>query len=102
MLNRPGKVHKPRLLPPSLVKTLDQHNLAAMHRMRAGWISIRVQQINLVRAILREINLVIPQGARWVAPQVHEWFSDDSIQIAETTRILLFVALAEIGQLEHR
>ena len=71
-----------------------------MHRMRAGWISTRVQQINRVRAILREINLVIPQGARRVAPQVHEWLADDSIQIAETTRILLFVALEEIGQLE--
>ena len=54
------------------VKTLEQQNLTAMHRMRAGWISTRVQQINRVRAILREINLVIPQGARRFAPQVHE------------------------------
>jgi transposase len=96
------EAHRNRRIREVPVKTLEQQNLAAMHRMRAGWISTRVQQINRVRAILRELGLFIPQGAHRVAPQVHEWLADDSIQIAESTRILLLVALEEIRSLEHK
>jgi transposase len=60
------EAHRNRRIREVPVKTLEQQNLAAMHRMRAGWISTRVEQINRVRAILREINLVIPQGARTI------------------------------------
>ena len=96
------EAHRNRRIREVPIKTLEQQNLAALHRLRAGWISTRVRQINRVRAILRELGLVIPQGARNVAPHVREWLADGSMEIPATTRLLLWVAIDEIRELEGK
>ena len=44
------------------IKSVRQHTLAALHRLRSGWLSTRTARINAVRGILRELGLFIPKG----------------------------------------
>ena len=37
------------------IKSVRQHTLAALHRLRSGWLSTRTARINAVRGILREL-----------------------------------------------
>ena len=50
------------------IKSVRQHTLAALHRLRSGWLSTRTARINAVRGILRELGLFIPKGAHFVVP----------------------------------
>ena len=43
------------------IKSVRQHTLAALHRLRSGWLSTRTARINAVRGILRELGLFITQ-----------------------------------------
>ena len=45
------------------IKSVRQHTLAALHRLRSGWLSTRTARINAVRGILRELGLL----KLWVA-----------------------------------
>ena len=54
------------------IKSVRQHTLAALHRLRSGWLSTRTARINAVRGILRELGLFIPKGAHFVVPAISE------------------------------
>ena len=41
------------------IKSVRQHTLAALHRLRSGWLSTRTARINAVRGVLRELGLFI-------------------------------------------
>lgn len=53
-------------LDPVPVKTKDQQAMAALHRIRQGYLRTRTARINAVRGYLREFGVVIPQGAHHV------------------------------------
>ena len=42
---------------PVPIKSVHQHSLAALHRLRSGWLSTRTARINAVRGILRVLAL---------------------------------------------
>lgn len=46
------------------VKTEQQQAIAALHRMRSGYLQTRTARINAVRGHLREFGVTIPTGAR--------------------------------------
>lgn len=46
------------------MKSLEQQAIAALHRMRQGYLQTRTARINAVRGHLREFGVVIPAGAR--------------------------------------
>ncbi len=56
-----------RPVPP---KSVEQQTLTALHRLRSSWIAARTARINTLRGLLRELGVVIPQGARLVVPRV--------------------------------
>ena len=58
------------------IKSVRQHTLAALHRLRSGWLSTRTARINAVRGILRELGLFIPKGAHFVVPAISELVED--------------------------
>jgi len=60
---------------PVPVKSVDQHVLAALHRMRSAWMATRTARLNLLRGLLRELGFSIPVGARQVVPHVWEHVS---------------------------
>ena len=55
------------------VKSVHQHTLAALHRVRSAWMAARTARINTLREVLSELGFVIPEGARHVVPTVRPW-----------------------------
>ena len=47
---------------PVPIKSVHQHTLAALHRLRSGWLSTRTARINAVRGLLRELGFIIPKA----------------------------------------
>jgi len=58
------------------VKTVEQHTLAGLHRLRSGWMATRTARLNPLRGLLRELGLAIPTGARQVVPHVEAWLGE--------------------------
>ncbi len=64
---------------PVPVKTVGQHVLTALHSSRSAWITTRTARLNILRGILRELGVTIPQGSRYVLPAVSEALASDAI-----------------------
>jgi transposase len=84
------------------VKSVDQHVLASLHRMRSAWMATRTARLNTLRGLLRELGFAIPVGARQVVPQVWALVSDADSGIPDALRPVLAEAAREIGELETR
>jgi len=84
------------------IKSVNQHVLAALHRLRSGWLSARTARINAVRGILRELGHFIPKGAQFVLPAVTELIEDPESDLPEALRSHLEEACAEIRDLKSK
>ena len=84
------------------VKSVDQHVLASLHRMRSAWMATRTAGLNTLRGLLRELGFAIPVGARQIVPQVWALVSDADSGIPDALRPVLAEAAREIGELETR
>jgi transposase len=84
------------------VKSVEQHVLAGLHRMRSAWMATRTARLNTLRGLLRELGFTIPVGARQVVPQVWALVSDADSGIPDALRPVLAEAAREIGELETR
>src|SRR5262245_36723939 len=49
---------------PVPVKSVDQHAIGALHRLRSTWMATRTARLNTLRGLLRELGFAIPVGAR--------------------------------------
>jgi transposase len=87
---------------PVPLKSVDQHALAALHRMRSAWMATRTARLNTVRGLLRELGFVIPVGARQVVPRVWTLVSDADSGLPDALRPVLAEAAREIAELEAR
>ena len=87
---------------PVPVKSVLQHTLAALHRLRSGWLSTRTARINAVRGILRELGCFIPKGAHFVVPAISELVEDPDSDLPEVLRSHLRDACAEIRELKDK
>jgi transposase len=85
-----------------LIKTIEQQILAALHRVRAGWLAERTARINTVRGVLRELGMVIPVGAPRVVPAVASLVEDADSQVPDGLRHTLWEVCGEIRELERR
>ena len=84
------------------IKTVDQHGLASLHRMRSGWMATRTARLNAVRGLLRELGIAIPVGATRVVPAVRALCAQGDSALPAPLRDVLREAAAEIGELERR
>jgi transposase len=84
------------------IKCVDQHVLAALHRLRSGWMATRTARLNTVRGLLRELGLTIPVGATRVVPAVRALCAQGDAALPPPLRRALSAALAEIAELETR
>jgi transposase len=87
---------------PVPVKSVDQHVLASLHRLRSTWLATRTARLNTLRGLLRELGFAIPVGARQVVPHVCALVSDADSGLPEALRAVLAEAAREIGELEVR
>lgn len=87
---------------PVPLKSVDQHVLAGLHRMRSAWMATRTARLNTVRGLLRELGIAIPVGARQVVPHVWTLVADADCPVPEALHGVLTEAAREIGELETR
>jgi transposase len=87
---------------PVPVKSLDQHALAGLHRLRSAWFATRTARINTVRGLLRELGVIIPVGAKHVVPRLRELLADPQSPVPQALHAVLAEAAFEIRDLEHR
>lgn len=85
---------------PVPVKSQEQQAIAALHRIRQGYLQTRTARINAVRGHLREFGIVLPMGARHVVGR-----AEPALATAELPNILrhaLNGLLAEIDELQTK
>jgi transposase len=87
---------------PVPVKSVDQHALAGLHRVRSAWMASRTARLNTIRGLLRELGVMIPGGARQVLPRVWELVSDAESELPEPLRHVLAEMAREVRELERR
>jgi transposase len=87
---------------PVPVKSVDQHVLTGLHRLRSAWMATRTARLNTVRGLLRELGFAIPVGARQVVPHIWALVSDADSGLPDALRPVLVEAAREIGELEVR
>jgi transposase len=95
------EAHRNENIVPVPVKELPQQAIAALHRIRSGWIATRTARLNTIRGLLRELGLVIPLGAKLVLPRLSHALSDPQGSIPENLHPILLAAAAEIRTLEQ-
>jgi transposase len=81
---------------PVPVKTVAQHTVTALHRMRSMWLEARTSRLNTLRGLLREIGIFIPVGAKHVVPRVSELVEDADSDIPNALRAPLHEMRLEI------
>jgi transposase len=89
-------------LRPVPVKTLDQHLLATLHRLRSAWMATRTARLNTLRGLLRELGFAIPVGAGQVVPHVAALVSDADSGLPDALRPVLTETAREVRELEAR
>ena len=87
---------------PVPVKSVDQHALASLHRLRSAWLVSRTARLNTLRGLLRELGFTIPVGARQVVPHVMAFVADVDSAVPEPLRPVLVEAAEEIRETEAR
>jgi transposase len=85
---------------PVPVKSQEQQAIAALHRMRQGYLQTRTARINAVRGHLREFGIVIPVGARHVVARAASALA--TTELPDVLRRALVDLLAEIEELQAR
>jgi transposase len=86
------------------VKTVEQQQIQALHRLRAQWSSNRVRYINVnrLRGVLREFGLSIPLGANVAKTQIGAAIAEPDNGIPDGLRSTLAAMLREIHALEEQ
>jgi len=84
------------------IKTIDQHVLTSLHRLRSSWVATRTARLNTLRGLLRELGLNIPVGATRVVPAVHALCAQGDAGLPAALRLVVREAAVEIGELEAR
>lgn len=64
---------------PVPVKSVDQQAIAALHRIRSGYLQTRTARINAVRGHLREFGVMLPMGASRVVPMARAAIEGDGV-----------------------
>ena len=87
---------------PVPVKSVNQHVLAALHRLRSGWVQERTGRLNALRGLLRELGVFIPVGPREVVPVAWALIEDADSDLPDALRAIFAEACREIREIEAR
>jgi len=84
------------------IKTEEQLDLQAVHRVRERWVMRRTAVVNQIRGLLLERGLPIPKGRSHVAEALLEIQRDASVKLSDAFLILLGQLKVELDQLTAR
>lgn len=87
---------------PVPVKTVQQQQVLALHRMRSQWLSTRHRCINTLRGLLREFGVAIPLGARVARTHIARHLAQPGQQVPAALHPLMMQMLGDFDQLEQR
>jgi transposase len=89
-------------IPTVAVKTRDQQQMVALHRVRAACMSTRVARINLLRGVLAEQGVSIAAGAHTGLAKISRLVHDDSSDLPGMLRQSAKGVLEEIENLQEQ
>jgi transposase len=84
------------------IKTEEQLDLQAVHRVRERWVVRRTAAVNQIRGLLLERGLPIPKGRSHVNEALLEIQRDASVKLSDAFLILLGQLKVELDQLTAR
>jgi transposase len=87
---------------PVPVKSVEQQSIACLHRLRSAWIKTKTSRLNMVRGILRELGVVIPDGASRVLPAVSQAMSEPNGLVPPVLHAVLVSAMGEVREIDER
>src|SRR5271169_2366981 len=84
------------------IKTEEQLDLQALHRVRERWVMRRTAVINQIRSLLLERGLTLPKGRRYLDEQLPRILEDGELSLSDSFRVLLAQLKLELEQLASR
>jgi transposase len=84
------------------IKTEEQLDLQAVHRVRERWVTRRTAVINQVRGLLLERGITVPKGRSHLDQALPEILADTHAQLSNSFRALLVQLQLELDQLKTR
>jgi transposase len=84
------------------IKTEEQLDLQALHRVRERWVMHRTAVVNQIRSLLLERGLTLPKGRRHVDEQLPRILEDAELRLSGSFRVLLAQLQVELEQLTAR
>lgn len=87
---------------PVPVKTLEQQQVLALHRLRSQWMSTRHRYVNTLRGLLREFGIPIALGVTAAQSQIGAALADPETEVPAGVRPALTRMLKEIAALEQK
>src|SRR6478752_1436231 len=84
------------------IKTEEQLDLQALHRVRERWVMRRTAVVNQIRSLLLERGVTLPKGRSHVDEALPEILQDADLKLSGSFRLLLAELQLELEQLaEH-
>jgi transposase len=84
------------------IKTEEQLDLQAIHRVRERWVMRRTAVVNQIRGLLLERGLTLPKGHRHVDEALPQILEDGDLSLSNAFRTLLAQLKLELEQLTAR
>jgi transposase len=84
------------------IKTEDQLDLQAVHRVRERWVMRRTAVINQIRGLLLERGLTLPKGRSHVDEALPGILADSGMNLSDSFRVLLTQLKLELEHLAVR
>jgi transposase len=84
------------------IKTEEQLDLQALHRVRERWVMRRTAVVNQIRSLLLERGLTLPKGRRHLEQALPRILEDAELQLSGPFRVLLAQLKLELEQLAAR
>jgi transposase len=84
------------------IKTEEQLDLQALHRVRERWVMRRTAVVNQVRSLLLERGLTLPKGRSHLDRMLPRILEDAELKLTNSFRVLLAQLKLELEQLRAR
>src|ERR1700730_4178443 len=84
------------------IKTEEQLDLQALHRVRERWVMRRTAVVNQIRSLLLERGLTLPKGRNHLDEQLPRILEDAEWNLSDSFRVLLAQLKSELEQLAAR
>jgi transposase len=83
-----------------VIKTEEQQDIQALHRLRKGCVSDRTRLCNTTRSLVAEYGLIAPRGVAALRRQIPQWLEDGENGLSELFRRLLAESYARLQDVD--